>query len=102
MVTALAATQGAGCWFDLPKRFVGICGVGKKTRRGKRKTSGSRLKFIARHRRKQFPVVKAGDCFGQDPRNDTGYVFDDIRYVVIASETKQSFSHKQTAPSDKG
>ncbi|MCC6326498.1 MAG: hypothetical protein IT420_12775 [Candidatus Brocadia sp.] len=44
------------------------------------------LNSITRRHLNQFPVVKAGDCFGQDPRNDTGYVFDDIRYVVIASE----------------
>jgi hypothetical protein len=28
--------------------------------------------------------------------------FDGTLHVVIASEAKQSFSHKQTAPSDKG
>ncbi|MDG5996936.1 MAG: hypothetical protein E3K33_08245 [Candidatus Brocadia sp.] len=43
---------------------------------------------IARHSRNHFPLVKAGDCFGQDPRNDTGYVFDDMRYVVIASDSE--------------
>ncbi|UJS19868.1 MAG: hypothetical protein L3J18_13310 [Candidatus Brocadia sp.] len=57
---------------------------------------------IAQQGRNQFTVVKAGDCFGQDPRNDTGYAFDDIRYVVIASKAKQSFPRKQTVPSDKG
>ncbi|KKO20696.1 MAG: hypothetical protein BROFUL_00584 [Candidatus Brocadia fulgida] len=74
--------------------------------------------FIAQHSRNQIPVVKAGDCFGQDPRtdadsvlddmralfsrrlsdwstrNDAGYAFDEIRYVVIASEAKQSLSYK--------
>ncbi|OOP56296.1 MAG: hypothetical protein AYP45_09540 [Candidatus Brocadia carolinensis] len=56
-----------------------------------------------------FPVVKAGDCFGRDPRNDTGYAFDDIWYVVIMStfallrvnSAKQSFSRKQSVPPDK-
>ncbi|OOP55072.1 MAG: hypothetical protein AYP45_16885 [Candidatus Brocadia carolinensis] len=50
----------------------------------------------------QFSVVKAGDCFGKTPRNDTGYAFADVLYVVIAStfallrvnSAKQSFSHK--------
>ncbi|OOP56438.1 MAG: hypothetical protein AYP45_09145 [Candidatus Brocadia carolinensis] len=57
---------------------------------------------IAQHSRTQFSVVKAGDCFGKDPRNDTGYAFDDIWCVVIASEAKQSFSHEQSVPPDKG
>ena len=50
-----------------------------------------------------------GDCFGKDPRNDTGrglsdnaiafamtrtMRFDGTLQAVIASEAKQSFSHK--------
>ncbi|UJS20794.1 MAG: hypothetical protein L3J18_00230 [Candidatus Brocadia sp.] len=31
---------------------------------------------------------------GWRTRNDTGYAFDEIRYVVIASEAKQSLSYK--------
>ncbi|MCC6324601.1 MAG: hypothetical protein IT420_02970 [Candidatus Brocadia sp.] len=61
---------------------------------GQNKTACLKLHSIAQHSRNQVLVVKAGDCFGRDPRNDTGYVFDDIRYIVIASEAKQSFSYK--------
>jgi len=59
-------------------------------------------KDLAQRSRNQFSSVKAGDCFGKDPRNDTGYAFNDIWYVVIASEAKQSSSHKQAVPPDKG
>lgn len=36
IVTALAATQGAGFWFDIMKRFVDIRGEGKKPEEGKK------------------------------------------------------------------
>ncbi|MCC6326404.1 MAG: hypothetical protein IT420_12295 [Candidatus Brocadia sp.] len=50
--------------------------------------------YIAQHSHNHVPVVKAEDCFGQDPRNDAGYVFDEILSVVITNEAKQSFSYK--------
>ncbi len=57
---------------------------------------------LAQRSRNQFSVVESGDCFGKDPRNDTGYALDGILYVVIASKAKQSFSHKLTVSPDKG
>jgi len=58
--------------------------------------------IIAQQCRNQRSIVKVGDCFGKDPRNDTGYDFDDTLCVVIASKAKQSFSYKQSVPPDKG
>ncbi|OOP56450.1 MAG: hypothetical protein AYP45_09010 [Candidatus Brocadia carolinensis] len=57
---------------------------------------------IALKSRTQFSDVKAGDCFGKDPRNDTDLAFDDIWCIVIANEAKQSFSQKQSVPPDEG
>ncbi|OOP55467.1 MAG: hypothetical protein AYP45_14565 [Candidatus Brocadia carolinensis] len=54
-------------------------------------------KNLAQRSLNQFSVVKAGDCFGKDPRNDNGYAFEDILYVVIASKAKQSFSQTNGA-----
>ncbi|OOP57717.1 MAG: hypothetical protein AYP45_01695 [Candidatus Brocadia carolinensis] len=42
--------------------------------------------FIAQHSRNQFSVVKAGDCFGKDPRNDIGYAFDDIGALSLRAK----------------
>ncbi|OOP56767.1 MAG: hypothetical protein AYP45_07045 [Candidatus Brocadia carolinensis] len=58
--------------------------------------------YLTQRSRNQFSVVKAGDCFGKDPRNDTGKALDNKLCVVIASEAKQSLSHKQSIPPDKG
>ncbi|OOP55341.1 MAG: hypothetical protein AYP45_14900 [Candidatus Brocadia carolinensis] len=56
-------------------------------------------KFLAQQSRTQFSVVKAGDCFGKDPRNDTGYAL--MTYGALSLQVKQSFSHKQSVPHDK-
>jgi len=49
---------------------------------------------MARYRRNQFSVVKAGDCFGQDPRNDTGYVVDAILFLHYTAIS--TFTHAMT------
>ncbi|OOP57725.1 MAG: hypothetical protein AYP45_01745 [Candidatus Brocadia carolinensis] len=67
-----------------------------------------RMLTLTQRSSSQCSVMKAGDCFGKDPRNDTDGAFDDIWYVVIAgtfallrvNSAKQSFSHKQFMPSD--
>ncbi|OOP56967.1 MAG: hypothetical protein AYP45_05980 [Candidatus Brocadia carolinensis] len=58
-----------------------------------RNSWGGRRRFslsIAQQSRTQFSVVKAGDCFGKDPRNDIGYAFDDIGALSLRAHSRCS------------
>ena len=73
--------------------------------RKERKGRGEEI-FLAQHSRNQFSFMKAGRLLRKRPLAMTRTMCFVIRplcpYSVIASEAKQSFSHKQTIPPDKG